>query len=837
DFCRLADTIETMRDMTLLAEVCISAAVRYSEQQLSLRYGAPLGKDSGDRQQLIVLAMGKLGASELNVSSDIDLVFVYPEAGMTDGDANSISNEEFFTRVGQAVIQLLNQVTAEGFVFRVDMRLRPYGESGALVHNFPSLHQYYREQGREWERYALIKARPITGHPERIAELMRSLRPFIFRKYVDFTVIESLRDMKAMIRDDVQRRGLQDDIKRGHGGIRDIEFIAQSFQLIRGGRIRSLQQRKLLPVLRECQRQGCLSEEAVVELRSAYLFLRDTEHAIQGYRDQQTHALPSESLNRLAVAWTMGFAGWDEFLAMLNEHRGHVDEHFESLVAEPVSVQSSPSVQAPALWGEALNPDILSGLGFHDALGSYQALEELHQSSKVSNLSPRGRERLDQFMPQLLSACAQAHHPDLTLQRVLPLVVSVLRRSVYLVLLLENPSAISELTSLCGASPWIAEQIAQHPILLDELLDQGRLYSTPDIAALRSELAQEIMRMTSEDLESQMDALRLFKSRQLLRVAASELTQRQPLMRVSDQLSWIAQVCLEHAVKVAWQDMVEAYGEPDRESEDIGFVVLGYGKLGGYELSYGSDLDLVFVSEGSDGGVTNGTRSIDNTVFYTRLGQRVIHILEARTTLGQLYEVDMRLRPSGHSGMLVTSVSAFRNYQEESAWTWEHQALVRARYVAGDASLAERLQSVRVEALCRARDPRALAQEVQAMRQKMSEHSLSQHVRSKREFDIKRSPGGIIDVEFLVQYAVLAWSHSVPELTRWTDNVQILEVLGETGLFAQSRSEALTQAYLALRARVHQLTLQQRPTVISATQLQEHRKAVIDIWQEVICQS
>ncbi|MEM1155992.1 MAG: bifunctional [glutamate--ammonia ligase]-adenylyl-L-tyrosine phosphorylase/[glutamate--ammonia-ligase] adenylyltransferase, partial [Pseudomonadota bacterium] len=837
DFCRLADTIETMRDMTLLAEACISAAVQFSHKQFAQRFGTPIGRDSGAGQEMIVLAMGKLGASELNVSSDVDLIFVYPEKGETDSETNRISNEEFFTRVGRSVIQLLDQVTAEGFVFRVDMRLRPYGESGALVHNFSSLYQYYQEQGRDWERYALVKAHPITGDAERAAELMRALRPFVFRKYVDFTVVDSLRDMKAMIREDVQRRGLQDDIKLGLGGIRELEFVAQSFQLIRGGRDRNLQQRKLLPVLRECQRQGCLSQEAVIELRSAYLFLRDTEHAIQGYRDQQTHALPSDTLNRAAVACVMGFANWEDFLSMLSEHRGHVAAHFESLIAEPIQAQTSSSMQAPALWGEGLSPEVLSGLGFHDVSGSYQALAELQQSSKVLGLSPQGRERVDQFMPQLLRACAQAHHPDLTLQRVLPLVVSVLRRSVYLALLLENPEAISELTNLCSASPWIAEQLAQHPILLDELLDQDRLYSTPDLSALRAELTQEIASLTSDDLESQMDALRLFKSKEVLRVAASELMDRQPLMRVSDQLSWIAQVCLEHALKVAWNDMVEAHGEPERESEDTGFVVLGYGKLGGYELSYGSDLDLVFVSDGSEGGVTNGSRSLDNTVFYTRLGQRVIHILEARTTLGQLYEVDMRLRPSGHSGMLVSSVSAFRSYQEESAWTWEHQALVRARYVAGDPSMAQRIESVRVEALARTRDARALAQEVQSMRQKMSEHSLPKHVRSRREFDIKRSPGGIIDVEFLVQYAVLAWSHRVPELTRFTDNANILEVLGQKGLFEPSRSEALTEAYLALRARVHQLTLQQHPVVVAANQLKAHRKVVTETWEEVICQS
>ena len=833
DFTRLADTLETVRDTSLLAEACIAEALDYSQAALEQRFGVPMGRDSGEPQRLIVLAMGKLGARELNVSSDIDLIFAFPEAGETDSDSRPISNDEFFTKVGQAVINALDQVTAEGFVFRVDMRLRPYGESGALVHNFAALEEYYQDQGRDWERYALIKARPVTGDAQWADELMTALRPFVFRRYVDFGVIESLRGMKQMITTEVRRRGLQDNVKLGHGGIREVEFIAQCFQLIRGGRDLGLQQRELLQVLQECAELGCLPPEVAAELRTAYLFLRDSEHAIQGYQDKQTQDLPQEELQRVAMATVMGFACWDDYLQALDEHRGLVAGHFNDLIAAPEEESEGLDELELPLWGEGLCAASLSELGYRAVPESLQSLHDLQQSSRVMTLQAEGRERLEQFMPQLLRGCAEVDDPDLALQRLLPLVVAVVRRSAYLALLLENPPALRELVVLCGASPWIAEQMAKHPVLLDELLDRGSLYTAPDKGLLQDELRQQVARLATDDLEAQMDALRYFKASHVLRVAASELSGRLPVMQVSDKLTWIAEVILEQVLAVAWADLTKKYGEPERPSDGYGFAVFAYGKLGGIELGYSSDLDLVFVCDAVEQGVTSGERSIDNAVFYTRLGQRIINIMETRMALGQLYEVDMRLRPSGESGMLVSTIRGFRSYQQETAWTWEHQALVRARFVAGDPVVAAQVQTVRGEILSQPRDEPALALEVQKMRDKMRKHLLPEEPLEEGEFHLKQGRGGIVDIEFMVQYAVLAWSHRVPELARWSDNVRILETLGREGLFEQQECDALTGAYLAYRSAAHQLSLQQQPGIVAADGFGDSRAAVIAKWQQL----
>ena len=833
DFCRLADTRETIRDTSLLAEACIAEALEFSRRQLEARFGKPVGSESGDHQQLIVLAMGKLGARELNVSSDIDLIYVFPEAGVTDSETASISNQEFFIKLGQLLINALDQVTVDGFVFRVDMRLRPYGDSGALVCNFNALEEYYQDQGRDWERYALIKARPVTGDPARAAELMETLRPFIYRRYVDFGVIESLRSMKAMITSEVRRRKLQDDVKLGHGGIREVEFIAQCFQLIRGGRDRGLQRRELLVVLPECAALGCLPEKAVAELTAAYYFLRDSEHAIQGYLDKQSQALPTDDYPQQAMATVMGCDNWLQYRAQLEAHRCVVARHFQELIAAPDESAEGASVSSGQDWGDVLSLESLSELGFQQPQETLQLLQAFHQSPRVVTLQSEGKSRLQQFMPHLLQACAETQNPDVAVQRAMPLVVAVLRRSAYLALLLENPPAMHELVVLCAASPWISQQMSRHPVLLDEFLNRESLYTAPDKDLLCDELRQQVARLAVDDLEAQMDALRYFKASHVLRVAASELAGRLPLMQVSDKLTWIAEAILEQVIVVAWADLMAKYGEPSRQGSDRGFAIFGYGKLGGIELGYGSDLDLVFVYDAKKQGATDGERSIDNTVFYTRLGQRIIHILDTRMAMGQLYEVDMRLRPSGESGMLVISSAGFRSYQEQNAWTWEHQALVRARFVAGDPEVAEQVELIRTQVLCRERDPVVLAEEVQKMRAKMRDHLLPQKEVKDGEFHLKQGIGGIVDIEFMVQYAVLAWSHKVPELARWSDNVRILEVLGQESLFDKRECEGLTEAYLAYRSAAHQLSLQQQPDVSPADRFAESRKLVSDKWRQL----
>jgi len=415
---------------------------------------------------------------------------------------------------------------------------------------------------------------------------------------------------------------------------------------------------------------------------------------------------------------------------------------------------------------------------------------------------------------------------------VLPLVAAVIRRSAYLVLLLENPPALIDLVALCGASPWISEQLASNPVLLDELLDRASLYTAPDKDLLRDELRQQVARLMVDDLEAQMDTLRYFKASQVLRVAASELVGRLPLMQVSDKLTWIAEVILEQVVALAWADLVAKYGQPSRPAGGTAFAIFGYGKLGGIELGYGSDLDLVFVYDAQRSGVTDGERSIDNTVFYTRLGQRIIHILDTRMAMGQLYEVDMRLRPSGESGMLVISSAGFRRYQEQDAWTWEHQALVRARFVAGDVRVAEQVESIRMDILCKPRDLAVLTGEVSDMRIKMRDKLLPQKP-SGENFHLKQDRGGIVDIEFMVQYAVLAWSSKQPSLARWSDNVRILEALGAAGYFKPEECDELAAAYIAFRSAAHQRALQQQPDLAPAQQFLQARAAVTHKWQQL----
>ena len=843
DFNRVAPTLETTRDTSLLAEACINVALDWWHRSLVEIHGEPRNA-AGEAQRLVVIAMGKLGARELNVSSDIDLIFSYPDKGSTDGEAKPTSNQEFFIKLGQKLIGALDRSTVDGFVFRVDMRLRPYGDSGALVLNFNSMEEYYQDQGRDWERYALVKARAITGDPERAGQLMRSLQPFVYRRYIDFGVIESLRGMKEMISAEVRRRGLEADVKLGAGGIREVEFIVQCFQLIRGGRSAALRNVALLPVLHALAAEDCLPAEAARELEQAYLFLRDVEHAIQGYEDRQTQSLPASEEARAALLVAMDFADWNSFQAALDAHRDRVSGHFAALIAPPDDATTEAG--GTDIWPAAIEPEALEELGFNDGEGVAVALRELCDSTRLRQLQAEGRARVDQFMPQLLCAAASLENGDLGLKRVLPLVAAVARRSAYLALLLENPGALRELVQLCAASPWISAELARNPVLLDELLDTADLYSPPDRDALADELRQQLARLAPDDLEGNMEALRYFKASQQLKVAASEVTGRLPLMKVSDKLTFLAEVILERALAMAWQDMVSRCGRPSRKVDgerlpfgehglsDCGFVVMGYGKLGGIELGHGSDLDLVFVYDSDATGATDGDRALDCSVFYTRLGQRIIHILDTRTAMGPLYEVDMRLRPQGNSGMLVASLRAFEDYQRDSAWTWEHQALVRSRVIAGDRALARRCEAVRREVLCKVRDSDELAQSVIEMRGKMRDHLLPARAEAQGDFHLKQGRGGIVDIEFMVQYAVLAWAHQTPELADWSDNIRILETLSRQGLFPDSESQGLIEAYKRYRIAAHELALQQQPDVVEAARFAAERETVQARWQALL---
>ncbi|MCQ4274098.1 bifunctional [glutamate--ammonia ligase]-adenylyl-L-tyrosine phosphorylase/[glutamate--ammonia-ligase] adenylyltransferase [Stutzerimonas degradans] len=854
DLAREADLAQTCRELSDMADACVDLAYQWLYARHCEQFGVPTGNRSGRQQHLVVLGMGKLGAHELNLSSDIDLIFGYPEGGETVGAKRSLDNQEFFVRLGQRLIKALDAITVDGFAFRVDMRLRPYGSSGPLVFSFNALEQYYQDQGRDWERYAMIKARVVAGDQQAGRELLKMLRPFVYRRYLDFSAIEALRGMKQLIQQEVRRKGMAGNIKLGAGGIREVEFVAQAFQLIHGGRDLSLQQRPLLDVLATLAAQGYLPPAAVDELREGYEFLRYTEHALQAIADRQTQMLPESEVDCERVAFMLGFDSWTEFHERLLHWRGRIDWHFRQVIADP-DEDDSEDGELPdggewlALWQQDWDEDFAAGqlseAGFRDGPTACQRLALLRDGKQVRTMQRLGRERLDAFIPRLLGLVVEQDDPDLVLERVLPLVEAVARRSAYLVLLSENPHALRRLLELCAASPWIAEQIARFPSLLDELLNAGRLYSPPQAPELAAELRERLMRIPEDDLEQQMEALRHFKLAHRLRVAASEIAGTLPLMKVSDYLTWLAEAVLKEVLMLAWRYMVARHGVPRRSDGtpcDPGFVIVGYGKVGGIELGHGSDLDLVFIHDGDPAVETDGAKPIDSAQFFTRLGQRIIHLLTTQTTSGQLYEVDMRLRPSGAAGLLVGSLAAFERYQSQEAWTWEHQALVRARVLAGCARLTADFERVRAVVLGRARDLDALRREVSEMRAKMRDNlgTRSSHAgvddnafEAAAEFNLKQDAGGIVDIEFMVQYAALAWSHQHPELLRYTDNIRILDGLEQAGLMTGDEVRLLQDAYKAYRAAAHRQSLQKQPGVVSGDQFHDERRAVMRIWREL----
>ncbi len=845
----LASYQQTVAELSAMADACIGITLTKLYQLLEPRWGVPYYPETNEIMPLVVLGMGKLGAQELNLSSDVDLMFAYQSAGETRGGSKAMDHSAYFTRLGQKLIKLLDENTKDGFVFRVDMRLRPHGNSGALALSFQAMERYYEEHGREWERYAMIKARAIGADKGDGDRLLTALRPFVFRRYIDFGVVEALRGLKKLINQEVLRRGNEDNIKIGAGGIRDIEFIAQVFQLIRGGQDHELQVRNLLQAMEVIKNLQLLPANIVDELCANYIFLRNLEHRLQALQDRQTQTLPGDEISRWRLVNGLGFADWKTLYETIANCRNQVRVHFDNLIAPPeADNDESEQDLIVGLWLEAETTDEearqeLIKLGFADAGNCWQHLQALRASRAVEVMQAVPRERLDRLMPMIIRACSQQKPADESLIRVLDLVDSVLRRSAYIALLNENPKALERLAMLFAASSWVAESITRHPILLDELLNEATLFSPPDLATLKSELQQLILRIPEDDLEQQMEALRHFQNSHVLRVAASELAGTLPLMRVSDYLTWLAETVLQAVFDIAWRQLTSKYGVPSKEDGSLcnpDFLIVGYGKLGGIELSYSSDLDLVFIHDGAANGSTKGQASIENGVFFARLGQRIIHILTSKMASGSLYETDMRLRPSGNSGLLVSSLKSFAEYQQEKAWNWEHQALIRARVVAGDADLKQRFEAVRAAILSRSRDQAQLQQDVIEMRTKMlgylstyKESQLNEErLTEDHEFDIKHDPGGLVDIEFLAQYWVLNFSHDYPRLAKWTDNMRVLDEVSAAKLLPEDAVLILQQAYLSYRSELHTLALQNKKGKVSADRFVTERRNVRKVWHE-----
>ena len=833
----LVEDTDILQQLSHLAETLIISARDWLYDACCREWGTPCNQE-GLPQPLLILGMGKLGGGELNFSSDIDLIFAWPEHGSTQGGRRELDNAQFFTRMGQRLIKVLDQPTQDGFVYRVDMRLRPFGDSGPLVLSFAALEDYYQEQGRDWERYAMVKARIMGDTDGRyVDELRAMLRPFVFRRYIDFSVIQSLRNMKGMIAREVRRRGLKDNIKLGAGGIREIEFIVQVFQLIRGGREPSLQSRSLLPTLSAIAALHLLSESDADALRSAYLFLRRLENLLQSINDEQTQTLPGDELNRARLAWGMNLDNWQQLTDALDVHMANVRRVFNELIGDDESEtqEDALSEQWRELWQDALQEDdtpaVLSHLADDDRLRVLALIADFRKELDKRPIGPRGRQVLDHLMPHLLSDVCSRQDASVPLSRITPLLVGIVTRTTYLELLSEFPGALKHLISLCAASPMVASQLARYPLLLDELLDPNTLYQPTATDAYRDELRQYLLRVPEEDEEQQLEALRQFKQAQLLRIAAADIAGTLPVMKVSDHLTWLAEAMIDAVVQQAWLQMVARYGQPTHlsEREGRGFAVVGYGKLGGWELGYSSDLDLIFLHDCPVDVMTDGDREIDGRQFYLRLAQRIMHLFSTRTSSGILYEVDARLRPSGAAGMLVTSTEAFADYQKNEAWTWEHQALVRARVVYGDPQLTSQFDTVRRDIMTLPRDGKTLQTDVREMREKMRAHLGNKH---RDRFDIKADEGGITDIEFITQYLVLRYAHEKPKLTRWSDNVRILELLAQNDIMDEQEAMALTHAYTTLRDELHHLALQEQPGHVALTCFEAERALVRASWQK-----
>lgn len=856
DLNHLADFNETSRAVTALAEACIQQAIDFHYQVLAQKHGTPIGRDTQQVQQMLVVGMGKLGGGELNVSSDIDLLFVFPETGATNHTKKPIDNQQFFNLLGQQVIKSLNEITADGFVFRVDMRLRPYGQSGALCSNFAALENYYQSQGRDWERFAAIKARVVActtlaETPEsfvieknNIQQFYDLLKPFIYRKYIDFSMIDSLRKLKALIVQEVHRKGMRDDVKLGAGGIREIEFIAQAFQLIRGGRDSRLQGRNLIATLEALGAQGVLSRKVAEHLVACYIFLRNIEHAIQSHQDEQTQRLPHDEQSLLRLAWLMGFDNSVDFLAKLNETRIFVSQEFQQVIAPP-DIDNSEKNDAEGwrlLW-ENLDNTQLARFDQQDFLEPETLVEQLQQFQKsrhVLSLSTNARDKLDLLMPQLLNVLSDSSAPDRAFSLVLTWLDSIVNRTQYLNLLLENPKILRHLVDLFLGSRWVVETLTRTPVLLDELLYPENLFALPEKAVLQDELRQRFLRLDSRDEEAAMETLRHFRVSHNFHAAAAELSGQLQLMQVSDYLSFTAEVVLEQVLQQAWQALTARHGFPPEvdDKSQPKFLIVGYGKLGGLEMSYSSDLDLVFIYDTEPQAMTDGERPLDTQTFYMRLGQKIIHQLNVRTVSGPLYEVDMRLRPSGNSGLLVSSIQAFTRYQQDNAWTWEHQALVRARPIVGDSTLADQFIELRKQLLSQEREPVKLKQDVMDMRIKMREHLGSgdknkQNTEGEAQFHLKQDEGGVVDIEFMVQYAVLAWSYKHAALCEWTDNIRILQSLQDSGLISDQHANTLIENYQTYRKISHRLSLQQSSSsTVDGEKFTQQRRQVTALWNE-----
>lgn len=814
DLARVSDLTEVTGTITLFADFAVNTAAQFAHHYYQGLYGSPIGRHSQAPLHLSVVAMGKAGGHELNVSSDIDLIFVYPEAGDTNGKREK-SNQEFFTKVGQKLIALLNDITGDGQVFRVDMRLRPDGDAGPLVLSESALEQYLVQQGREWERYAWCKGRVVTPYPNDISALVR---PFVFRKYLDFNAYEAMRGLHKQIRQEVTRKGMADNVKLGAGGIREVEFIAQIFQLIRGGQVRSLQLKGTQETLVELAKLGMLEADTVATLLAAYRFLRDVEHRLQYWDDQQTQMLPSQDEQQQKLAASMGYEDYPSFLSALNQHRQAVNNTFNEILTDPEEKQNHDAHVLDGIWQADVEHQhkeaVLAEQGF-DAATVLARLDHMRASSKYRQLSAHAQQRFDALVPQLTIAAAATANANATLSRLLDFLEAISRRSAYLAFLHEHPEALAHLAALMSQSSWVAGYLQRHPILLDELLSDQLTQIDVDWTTRCAELNQQL-NDCGEDIEAKMDVLRRFQHAQTFRLSVQDLAGLWTIEALSDQLSALADLLLQAAMDHVWQSLTKKHTDTPK------MAIIGYGKLGGKELGYASDLDLVYLYDDDHP---------DAADTYARFARRLTSWLTAPTGAGVLYEVDLRLRPNGDAGFAASHINAFARYQRENAWTWEHQALTRARGVAGHADVINTFDTIRHEILTRHRDQDKLAADIIAMREKM----FATH--PPVDDNVKYARGGVVDVEFIVQYLILAQAHHHEQLLQNYGNIALLSMGADVGLIDETLAESSRTAYRHYRKQQHNTKLRDAVHAEVNDTLLAHYQVVKTLWQQVFNQA
>ena len=840
DLQNYATVQQTLNELSIFAQICIDKVLTWCFEWLKSRpYTSEFERSLP--QHVIIFALGKLGGYELNFSSDVDLVFAYYEdtTHTQDQHANAVS---FYLKLVQLLIKVLAEQTQDGFVFRVDTRLRPFGNSGTLIPSLSAIDQYFQTHGRDWERYAWIKARSIAGYVQLGEHFLNEITPFIYRRYLDYGAMQSLREMKALVDQKARQKSAKQDVKIGQGGIREIEFIVQMFQLIYGGRNANLRVKSTLESLKYLGELGMLTDENVANLTSAYLFLRKAENGLQIRDDQQTHILPSKDQEKAQYAYLMGVDVWDEIYAEYIFHTSNVSNIFQVLL-QTDDTSSDKSIDKyddfMLIWqhiqDEKYCIDILAKYFTADVQKIYECLLTFMKSGVVQQLVPIARQRLDGFVPIMLQHVLRSENSFLVLDRFIGILSKIVQRSTYISLLTENQNKLTKLFKLIEVSQWIAQYISTHPLLLDEVLRMDSSYEPPSLSEMQQQ-HDVALETSNDDLESYMERLREFKHAQVLQIAAADILEAFPIMKVSDHLSWLAETCINSAVKNAYKDLVAKHGEPICVKEGETFIpnilIIEYGKLGGLELGYGSDLDIVFLhnSEGLSC-ETNGAKKLHNDIFFTRLVQRTIHLLTTITPAGNVFEIDIRLRPYGQSGPIICSISSYENYLRSEAWLWEHQALIRARPITTNQKFSDKFIKIRKNVLCQARDIEEVRKSIIEMREKiLTEHGS----KDKTKFNIKKDKGGIVDIEFIVQFYVLSYANKYNEISEFTDNVRILDACAKANLIKKEHVEELKEIYLKYRKHLHQLSLQLLPDTVELSKFKRERSAIQKYWASLL---